>query len=190
MRALRLTGNIGLTLAGWRISGAFPKDRKMVIVGGPHTSNWDFVMMCLCALHLRVRINWIGKDTLFKPPFGRLMRRLGGISVNRSKASDTVGQVVEYFTKHDDMILVITPEGTRGKVQKWKSGFYWIAKGANVPIVLFYADYKKKILGCGPVIHPSGDYDTDVATMKAFMATKTPKNPDRIPKEERNSTHS
>lgn len=182
MQGIRFMANVCLKISGWRISGAFPKDRKMVLVGGPHTSNWDFVMMCLCAMHLRVRTNWIGKDALFKPPFGWIMRRLGGISVNRSKANDTVSQVVEHFENHDDMILVITPEGTRGKVQKWKSGFYWMAKGANVPIVLFYADYKLKILGCGPVIQPSGDYEADVAQMKAFMATKTPKNPDRIAK--------
>jgi len=185
MNTLRFFANGALTLAGWKIAGDLPKHRKFVVIGGPHTSNWDFVLLCLCSLHLRVRTNWIGKDALFKPPLGWIMKRLGGISVDRSKANDTVTQVVEHFNARDDMILVITPEGTRGKVKKWKSGFYWIATGADVPIMIFYADYGRKVCGCGPLYNPSGDYDADVVDMQAFMASVTPKNPNRIPKTER-----
>lgn len=185
MSSLRFIAVRVLALAGWKIAGELPLDRKMVVVGGPHTSNWDFALLCLCTMHLRVRTNWVGKDALFRAPYGWIMRGLGGISVDRSKANDTVSQVVDHFNAHDDMILVITPEGTRGKVQKWKSGFYWIAKGADVPIMIFYADYKRKVCGCGPIIHPSGDYDADIQSMKDFMATVTPKNPNRIPKSER-----
>ncbi|MGI9407811.1 MAG: lysophospholipid acyltransferase family protein [Hyphomicrobiaceae bacterium] len=185
MEGMRFVAMSLLKLAGWRIAGHLPPDHKMVVVGGPHTSNWDFVLLLFCTLHFRVRTNWMGKDALFRPPFGWLMRRLGGISIDRSKPTDTVTQVIEYFDARDDLILVITPEGTRGKVKKWKSGFYWIAHGANVPIMVFYADYGRKICGVGPVVVPSGDYDADVADLQAFMKTITPRNPDRVPKSER-----
>lgn len=184
MEGLRFLAMVILKLGGWRIDGHLPVNRKIVVVGGPHTSNWDFVLLLMCTLHLRVRTNWIGKDALFKPPHGWIMRRLGGISVDRSKASDTVSQVVDYCNSRDNLILVITPEGTRGKVAKWKSGFYWIAHGANLPIMVFYTDYGRKVCGVGPVMYPTGDYEKDVVKIRNFFQSVTPKNPDRIPKSE------
>jgi len=185
MEGLRFLAMSVLKLAGWRIDGQLPVDHKMMVVGGPHTSNWDFALLLLCTMHFRVRTNWIGKDALFKPPHGWIMRRLGGISVDRSKASDTVSQVVDYYNSRDDLILVITPEGTRGKVTRWKSGFYWIAHGANVPIMIFYADYGRKVCGVGPVVVPTGDYDRDVAEIREFFDSVTPKNPNRVPRADR-----
>ncbi|MEL7542311.1 MAG: lysophospholipid acyltransferase family protein [Pseudomonadota bacterium] len=189
MEIVRFIAMCMLKVTGWQIAGSIPPVRKLVLIGGPHTSNWDFVMLVLCALHYRAPTNWIGKDALFKPPHGWITRRLGGFAVDRSKANDTVSQVIAEINRRDDMILVITPEGTRGKVTKWKSGFYWIAHGANIPIGIFYADYARRVAGFGPTCEPSGDYEADVVAIKEFMATITPKNPNRIPKSERNPPH-
>ncbi len=171
-------------LAGWRVEGTFPETNKVVVIAAPHTSNWDLPFMLGVALHFRVRLRWMGKDALFKPPFGWLMRALGGIPIDRSKTNDVVAQMVEIFRRADRLAVAIPPEGTRSKTRYWKTGFYNIAHGADVPIALGFLDYARKVGGIGMVMRTSGDYETDLETIKAFYAQVTPRFPDRVGVEE------
>jgi 1-acyl-sn-glycerol-3-phosphate acyltransferase len=152
----------------FRVLGVMPDLPKYVIVGAPHRTNWDLPHALAAGLHYGLRINWMGKATIFKWPFGGLMRWLGGVSVDRSKSNNAVSAMIDVFKSHDQFHLVIPPEGTRKHVEKWKSGFYHIAVGAGVPIVLVYIDYKRRQIGIAEVFHPSGDYDTDIEKIYAI----------------------
>jgi 1-acyl-sn-glycerol-3-phosphate acyltransferase len=152
---------------GWRITGEMPNLGKFVIIGAPHTSNWDFVLVLATAAALGVRISWMGKHTLFRGPFGRFLRWSGGVPIDRRQARGVVGESVEAFGRSAKLILCITPEGTRSKVREWKSGFYQIALSAGVPILLAAFDYGHKAIDLGPLMWPSGDYDADLARIKA-----------------------
>jgi 1-acyl-sn-glycerol-3-phosphate acyltransferase len=164
---------------GWTISGKLPPDRKFVIMGASHTSNWDFLVF-LGAVHVVGRqIRFIGKHSLFRWPMGGFMRALGGVPVDRSKPQDLVSQVVDQFNAHDDFILVIAPEGTRSFTTQWKSGFYQIALKAGVPILAAGPDYPTRRGVFGPLIHPTGNYAEDMKPAFAFFHTLTPKHPDR-----------
>lgn len=136
-------------------------------------------MMLLLALHFRVRLHWAGKASLFKPPFGWLMTALGGVPIDRSKSDNFVDQIVERYQSRDSFVIGILPEGTRAKVSEWKSGFYHISMGADVPIAFGFVDYGRKVGGIGDVMTASGDYDSDLERIKAFYANVTPKYPDR-----------
>jgi 1-acyl-sn-glycerol-3-phosphate acyltransferase len=155
---------------GWRISGSLPNQSKFVVIAAPHTSNWDFVVGLAAAMALDVDAHWIGKHTIFRWPFGPLMRHLGGIPVNRSATSGLVEQIVERFANSEGFVLGLAPEGTRKHVSRWKSGFYHIAAGAGVPIVCGYFDFEAKEVGIGPVIDPSGDYEADLDMIVRFYA--------------------
>jgi len=152
----------------WKKEGAAPDLPKYVMIAAPHTSNWDLVMTLIMAFAFRIKVFWIGKHTIFKPPFGTICRWLGGIPVNRTRSGDTVAQSVQVFHDHEELIMVIPPEGTRKKVRYWKTGFYYIAHGANIPIVLGYVDYQRKVGGIGPAILPTGNIDTDMDIIKRF----------------------
>jgi len=157
---------LGLRLAGWKLKGRPPKVRKFVLIAYPHTSNWDFPLgLSACILH-RIKVYWLGKDSLFKGPAGPLMRWLGGIPVDRSQAQDFVQQAIEAFDQSDELVIGVAPEGTRSRVEKWKTGFYHIAVGAEVPIVPGYLDYPNKELGFLESILPSGDIDKDLIAIK------------------------
>lgn len=165
--------------SGWTISGTLPPDRKFIIMGASHTSNWDFLVF-LGAVHVVGRqIRFIGKHSLFKWPMEGFMRALGGVPVDRSKSQDLVGQVVDQLRASDDFILVVAPEGTRSFTTRWKSGFYQIALKANVPIVAAGPDYPGRRGVFGPVIHPTGDYARDLKPAFEFFRTLTPKHPKR-----------
>ncbi|MBW1940290.1 MAG: lysophospholipid acyltransferase family protein [Deltaproteobacteria bacterium] len=168
-----------LNILGWRIQGRVPDLPKFVIIGAPHTSNWDFPIMILFAFALKVKIFWMGKDALFRKPFGTFFKRLGGIPIDRSKSNRVVAQMVQIFQENEKLILVIPPEGTRKKVRFWKTGFYYIAKGADIPIVMGYMDYCLKVGGFGPMIRPTGDIESDMSEIKAFYADITGKYPDK-----------
>ncbi|MCR8924237.1 lysophospholipid acyltransferase family protein [Dasania sp. GY-MA-18] len=170
--ALTAISKILLRLLGWRIEGQFPTAPKFVLVGAPHTSNWDFMLMLLVVFAVRADVHWMGKDSLFPKPFDGFMRWLGGIAVDRSKANNTVEQMIAHYQANDELIVIMTPEGTRSKVSVWKTGFYHIAKGAEVPIVLGYIDGAKKVVGLGKVFTPAGDLEQDMAAIKAFYADK------------------
>lgn len=161
-----------LKLSGWKVVGELPTDRKLVLVGAPHTSNWDFVVLMSMVGFKRMRVAFLGKHTLFQGLFSWFFYYLGGIPVDRKSkdASDVVEQVVEEFDKRDDIWLGVSPEGTRKKVGKWKTGFYRIAKAAQVPVFPIFIDGKNKTVGYGDLINLSGDMDADIARLKTFYA--------------------
>lgn len=162
---------IGLRLAGWRIEGDIASVRNMskaVVIGAPHTSNWDFPLMLAVAFVCGLEFHWMGKHTLFARPFGGLMRWLGGIAIDRRQANNTVAQMVQAFTGAEHMLVVIPPEGTRSRVSRWKTGFYHIARQAQVPIVLGFIDGGRRVVGFGPTFHPTGDAERDIAHIRAF----------------------
>jgi 1-acyl-sn-glycerol-3-phosphate acyltransferase len=171
-----------LRLTGWKIEGSLPHGSdKSVLIAAPHTSNWDLPYTLMVAFALKLHIYWMGKEQLFKPPFHGLMRWLGGIPVEREKSNNLVGaSVAAIKAAPGPLQLIVPPEGTRSHTRYWKTGFYYIALGAEVPIVLAYMDYKKKISGLGPVFQPTGNIDADMLAIKAFYVPFQGKNPDQF----------
>ena len=161
-----------LRLKGWKVEGSLPPEAiKSVFIAAPHTSNWDLPYTLMVALALRLNICWIGKSSLFRWPFGPLMRWLGGIAVDRDKNSNLVAASAQAIIDADGPLQLVVPaEGTRGKTRHWKTGFYFIALQARVPIVLAYMDYERKVSGLGPIFRPSGDVEADMAEIKRFYA--------------------
>ena len=161
-----------LRFSGWKIEGALPAAaHKSVLIAAPHTSNWDLPYSLMVAFALRLNVYWIGKSSLFRWPFGPLMRWLGGIAVDRGKSSNLVAAAAQAISDTEGPVqLLVPPEGTRGKTRQWKTGFYYIALQARVPIVLAYMDYERKLSGLGPIFEPSGDIDADMAEIKRFYA--------------------
>jgi 1-acyl-sn-glycerol-3-phosphate acyltransferase len=162
---------------GWRVEGEVPKTKKFVFIAAPHTSNWDLPFMLATAYIFGVEISWMGKHTLFKGPWGGFMKALGGIPVDRRAPHGLVRQVVERFEQADTLILAVPPKGTRKKVAYWKSGFYHIAQGAQVPIVLSFLDFQRKAAGLGPVLTPTGDIRADMDQVRAFYRDIRGKHP-------------
>ncbi len=175
VRALSITF---LRVTGWKVTGSLPTEHsKYVLIAAPHTSNWDLPYTLMVAFSLRLHIYWMGKQSIFNPPFRHLMMWLGGIPVNRAAASNLVAASAEAIKNADRPVqLVVPPEGTRSKSRYWKTGFYYIALSANVPIIMAYMDYEKKISGLGPILYPSGDIDADMKIIKAFYAPFKGKN--------------
>jgi 1-acyl-sn-glycerol-3-phosphate acyltransferase len=157
---------------GWQIQGSLPPEAsKCVLIAAPHTSNWDLPYTLMVAFCLRLRVHWLGKASLFRWPFGALMRWLGGIPVDRSRSNSLVASAALALVNAKTPVqLVIPPEGTRGKTRHWKTGFYFIALEAKVPILLAYMDYTRKVSGLGPVFVPTGDVHKDMAEIKLFYA--------------------
>ena len=173
------TSRLILGLAGWRIEGLLPPIPKFVLVGAPHTSNWDLPYTLLMAFALRANIRWLGKEAIFRWPLRGFFQWLGGIPVKRSRSHNLVEQSIHQFHRNKQLILTIAPAGTRKRVMRWKTGFYHIACGAGVPIVLGYLDYRRKAGGIGPVIHPSGNITTDMQSILAFYDRVIGKHPAR-----------
>jgi 1-acyl-sn-glycerol-3-phosphate acyltransferase len=157
-----------LHLIGWHTNVTPPGASRYVLIGAPHTSNWDFAIMMLLTTSEGIPVNWMGKDSLFKGPLGYLMRFFGAISVNRKEQTNLVDQIASMFDNKKELIVVLSPEGTRSKTSRWRTGFYYIALKANVPIVMAYADYKNKVCGIGPSIRPTGDIQADFEIIKKF----------------------
>lgn len=177
--ALRAFSLAWLKVGGWRVEGALPAGvGKCVLIAAPHTSNWDLPYTLMCGYALRLRPYWLGKRSIFGFPFGALMRWLGGIAVDRSRANNLVAASAQALREADGPVqLVVPPEGTRGATRHWKTGFYYIALGAGVPIVLSYLDYERKLAGIGPVFTPTGDIEADMVAIKAFYAPFKGRNP-------------
>lgn len=172
-------GNTVYKMIGWKVEGHIPESvRKAVIIVAPHTSNWDFPVGLFASFALGLSGHWVGKHTLFRWPFGGLMRWLGGIPINRRKSKNFVSQAADYFKQYENFRLVIAPEGTRRKTTKWKSGFYHIAKEATVPIVCAFIDFRRKVSGIGPIIMPSGDLQKDFEKIRDFYLTVGAKRPE------------
>jgi 1-acyl-sn-glycerol-3-phosphate acyltransferase len=171
-----------MKLAGWKVEGSLPSNtERAVLIAAPHTSNWDLPYTLMTCFILRLNGSWLGKDTIFKAPFGGIMRWLGGIPVDRTKSNNLVADVAEQLrTSPISMHLLIPPEGSRSKVRYWKTGFYYIAATANVPILMAFMDYPLKRAGLGPVFNPTGDIEKDMLEIKAFYAQFTGKFKDKF----------
>jgi len=167
-----------LKLTGWKVEGCLPPGcEKSVFIAAPHTSNWDLPYTLMVAFALRLNIYWMGKSQIFKPPFRGVMMWLGGIPVQREQANNLVDASVQAIKAADGPVqLVVPPEGTRSKTRYWKTGFYYIAVGAQVPIVMAYMDYERKVSGLGPMFMPTGDIEADMLAIKAFYAPFKGKN--------------
>jgi len=169
-----------LHMTGWKTGGKTPQSKKYVLVAAHHTSNWDLLYTILTAFSLNINLYWLGKDTLFKKPLaGPLMRWLGGIPVDRKKSTNVVDQIVQKFNQNKELVITISPAGTRSKIKKWRSGFYHIAKNAGIPIVLGYVDYSRKIGGVGPEVYLTGNYDQDMEKIKSFYKDKKGKHSEK-----------
>ena len=171
-----------LKLTGWRVEGSLPPGaEKSVFIAAPHTSNWDLPYTLMVAFALRLDLYWMGKEDLFRPPFRGLMMWLGGLPVNREKSNNLVAaSVAAIKAASGPLQLTVAPEGSRSKARYWKTGFYHIAIGAQVPIVMAYLDYGQKRGGLGPVFQPTGNLDADMAAIKAFYAPFKGKNSDQF----------
>ncbi len=169
MRGLSL---VFMRLNGWTLRGELPSQAsRCVMIAAPHTSNWDLPYTLMTAFVLKLHIRWLGKASIFRFPFGGVMRWLGGIPVDRSGPHDLVSSAAASLrAAQQPMQLVVPPEGTRGRTRHWKTGFWFIAQQADVPILLAYMDYHKKEAGIGPVLVTSGDVQADLAQVKAFYA--------------------
>ncbi|NHZ99775.1 lysophospholipid acyltransferase family protein [Massilia sp. CCM 8734] len=173
-----------LRLLGWRTEGLTPEQiagySRYVLIAAPHTSNWDFPMTLMVCFALRLRVYWMAKSSLFKWPIGWLSRWLGGIAIDRTASNNTVQNTIDAFVKRERLAVIVAPEGTRGKVTHWKTGFYHIAHGANVPIALAYLDFKRKTGGIGRMFQTTGDITLDMAEIQQFYSGVTGKNSDQF----------
>ncbi len=161
-----------LRTAGWRVEGALaPGADKCVLIAAPHTSNWDLPLTLMVAFALRLNVVWMGKASIFRMPFGPLMRWLGGIAVRREQSNDLVAASAAALRAAEGPVqLIVPPEGTRSGAKRWKTGFYYIAQGADLPIQLAFMDYTEKRAGLGPLFQPTGDVDADMARIKTYYA--------------------
>lgn len=174
----RFIGKTYLRLIGWQWQGARPAESKFVLIAAPHTSNWDLFHMVAFAFVFDVPLAWLGKHTLFRGFGKRLFRVLGGIPVDRRAPQGLVVQVAEEFARRDKLVVAIPPEGTRALRDYWKSGFYYIAVAAKVPILMGFLDFGRKTGGYGPLLWPSGDVKADMDRIRAFYSDKTGRYPE------------
>lgn len=173
-----------LRLMGWRTEGLTPEQiagySRYVLIAAPHTSNWDFPVTLMVCFALRLRVYWMAKSSLFTWPIGWLSRWLGGIAIDRTASNNTVQNTIDAFAKRERLAVIVAPEGTRGKVTHWKTGFYHIAHGANVPIALAFLDFKRKTGGIGRMFQTTGDITLDMAEIQQFYSGVTGKNSDQF----------
>jgi 1-acyl-sn-glycerol-3-phosphate acyltransferase len=168
-----------MQLFGWDIEGELPACPRFVIIVAPHTSNWDFPVGVLAMFAFGLRMNWLGKHSIFFFPVGPVLRWLGGEPIDRTTAQGTVGTAIARFRSRAQWVLGISPEGTRRCAERWKSGFYRIAVGAGVPIVPAWIDYRRRRLGLGPPIRPGDDEAADMARLGALFTREMAKYPER-----------
>jgi 1-acyl-sn-glycerol-3-phosphate acyltransferase len=181
---MRALSRAGLKLLGWRTDGmtaeaiaAYP---KYVLIAAPHTSNWDFPITLMVCFALRLKVYWMAKASLFRWHTGWLSRWLGGIAIDRSVSNNTVQNTIDAFAKRERLAVIVAPEGTRGKVTHWKTGFYHIAHGAGVPIALAYLDFERKAGGIGYMFRTTGDLAADMAEIQKFYSNISGKNRDQF----------
>jgi 1-acyl-sn-glycerol-3-phosphate acyltransferase len=161
---------VALRLCGWSFAGAFPDVSRAVVIAAPHSSWWDGFWGLLLKVAIGADVHFMGKQELFRGPLGSLLRRLGGMGVERGVAKGVVEQMIDQFRQRDAFWLAIAPEGTRRQVARWKTGFWHIAHGAGVPIVTAYFNYSDRTIGIGPLFETSGDMEADLVRLRAFYA--------------------
>jgi len=166
------------TILGWKLVGDFPKNiKKYIVIAAPHTSWQDFPIGILARNTSGIKINFIGKNSLFKGPFGFFFKSLGGTPVDRSKNNNLVDAIVDVFNAKEEFRLALSPEGTRKKVAKWKTGFYYIAKGAKVPIVMATLDFGNKQVKFSEPYYTTDDKEKDFNYFKSFFTSEMAKKP-------------
>jgi len=169
-RFLRWVGRLGLrVLGGWEINGEMPSVKKAILPVAPHTSNWDFPVGACVMLAMGLKLNYLAKSSLFRFPLKGLLTNLGGIPIDRSSANGLVGNMVQEFREKDELILVITPEGTRKRVQEWKKGFLHMAQQAKVPVVPIVFDYARKAIDIGPALMIGDEIEKELARVKSYF---------------------
>ena len=173
-------GRIWMWFFGWDVLGQIPQHKKFILIGAPHTSNWDFPFGLAAMFVARLKISWLGKNTLFKQPYKYLMHWLGGIPVVRDSKQGVVDQIAAKFNAAQKLVIAIAPEGTRSKRDYWKSGFYWIALKAQVPIVCCYLDYKNKKASFDMNFVPTGNMADDMNLIREFYKNINGKRPEQM----------
>jgi len=176
-RISTLIGRLILAGLGWRVEGNVPDQAKFVIAWGPHTSYWDWLICIATLVAMRLNISWMAASELFWWPLGPFLRWLGGVPIDRSAHHGVVDEMIRQFTENQGFILSIAPEGTRSRVQKWKTGFYYIARGASVPITLLSLDYAKKVIAIGPFFNANPDADSDILQIRRHLKGVTARYP-------------
>ncbi|MFA0964199.1 1-acyl-sn-glycerol-3-phosphate acyltransferase [Roseivirga sp. BDSF3-8] len=173
-------------VSGWRLGGKFPADvKKAVMVAAPHTSNWDLVYARAAFYLMGIPVRFTIKKEWIKGPMGWFLKKLGAIAIDRQKfksadkRGSSVAAMIELFDSREELVVLVTPEGTRKYAEKWKTGFYYVALGAKLPIVLGYLNYKEKVAGIGPAIQPTGDIEIDMEKIKDFYRKIPAKYPDQ-----------
>lgn len=180
-RASHILGVILLRAWGWRLGRPLPEGvSKAVLIAAPHTSNWDFWFALLASWSYGLKIRWLGKDALFNGPLGPLLARLGGMAVDRSAPHGLVGEVARLFREEPGMLLMVPAEGTRGYRDHWRSGFWFMAREAGVPILLGSIDYRNRVADIGGILHPTDDVRADMDIVRARYADAHPKYPDQF----------
>lgn len=169
---LKTLARLILSALGWQLESQLPGEKKYVVIGAFHTSNWDFPVAILGLWALGLKACWVGKHTLFRGPMGPIFKRLGGIPVDRTVHTGFIHRIAELYKTRDEMALTIAAEGTRSRTKHWKTGFYYIALEANVPIALGYLDWGNKKLGVGASLYPSGDIRKDFEIIREFYKDK------------------
>ncbi|MCH8499069.1 MAG: 1-acyl-sn-glycerol-3-phosphate acyltransferase [Marinobacter sp.] len=175
-----LLGRLILSLFGWKVTGPLPNVPKAVLIGGPHTSNWDGVVTLAAMVMLRLDGRVMIKDSAFVGPLGSLLRWLGAMPIDRNSARDVVQQTVDRLGAHERLMIIVSPEGTRDGASQWKSGFWRIASGAKVPIIVATADHRKKEISFPGLVLPSEDMDADIAQVLEFYRGVEPRHPERL----------
>ena len=166
-----------MRVTGWRITGEFPNLPQFVVIVAPHTSNWDFFVGVMAMFAIGFRGTFLGKHTVFRWPVSVIMRWLGGIPVDRASPHNVVEQTIDYFRSRPQMLLALSPEGTRKKLPAWRTGFWYVAKGANVPIVPAAFDYPAKTITIFPPLVPGDDIAADIAALRAHFDARMAKHP-------------
>ena len=169
-----------LFLIGWRMDTKNSAMLRCVLIAAPHTSNWDFLMMMLFSAAFGVKTKWMGKNSLFMPPFGFFLRLLGGVPVKRDRKGQLVASMIRLFSKRENLMLVVPVEGTRGHTKYWKSGFYHIALGAKVPILPTFLDYNNKVGGFGLPLTVTGNISYDMQILRDFYRPFIGKHPENM----------
>ena len=179
----KLLSKLFLKIMGWNLVGEVPKEiKKAVMVCAPHTSNWDFPLALASFFIADIKVNYFIKKSWFFFPMNLFFKVTGGVPVDRTKNHGLVNSMTLLLEKSDEMIIVVPAEGTRSWVSKWKTGFYHIAKSANVPIIMGFVDFKMKEVGFGPMFNVSGDFDKDMSKIQAFFANKSGRFPEKYNK--------
>ena len=168
---LRKIARFGINISGWTIKGMVPDEERIVIIAAPHTSNWDFVLAMLAIFGLNIKLRWLGKHTIFKPGFKNFFKWLGGIPVYRDNPSNLIDNVVKIVKREKSIVIAMTPEGTRKKVKRWKTGFLRIAKQTQSKILLISIDAPTKSIEIGKIFNPTGNSEDDLAFIQKYYSS-------------------